>query len=307
MKKWLLVPGIFLLLFLTVCIIIPHRLTISTVALLKANAQATSRYLADENNWQKIFSTEVPENSFRFNQFTFTVSKKLSDGVEVLISKDGVSDSSLIQSVRLNYDSSIIRWTAVVETSSNPFKKVERYFAANEIKNNMEAVLDTMKRILEREENIYGIAITRAIVKDTLLIVTKNTFNHYPSSRDIYSLIRSLQTYASVNNAKQSGYPMLDIKTIDNTNFQTMVALPVDNRVNDHAKILNKEMVAGNILVAEVHGGPYTVTKAFNNLHDYVIDHDLQSPAIPFQSLITDRLEQPDTTKWITKIYYPIY
>jgi hypothetical protein len=66
-------------------------------------------------------------------------------------------------------------------------------------------------------------------------------------------------------------------------------------------------MIAGNILVAEVKGGPYTVTNAFNSLHDYVTDHDLQSPAIPFQSLITNRLQQPDSTKWITKIYYPIY
>ena len=29
------------------------------------------------------------------------------------------------------------------------------------------------------------------------------------------------------------------------------------------------------------------------------------SPAIPFESLITNRLEEPDTSKWVTKIYYP--
>jgi hypothetical protein len=28
--------------------------------------------------------------------------------------------------------------------------------------------------------------------------------------------------------------------------------------------------------------------------------------AIPFQSLVTDRSKQPDTTKWITNIYTPV-
>jgi hypothetical protein len=28
--------------------------------------------------------------------------------------------------------------------------------------------------------------------------------------------------------------------------------------------------------------------------------------AIPFQSLITDRVKEPDTAKWITKLYAPV-
>jgi len=171
----------------------------------------------------------------------------------------------------------------------------------------MAAALNTMKPFLENEENVYGIKVSHTTVKDTLLIATRDTFSSYPSSENIYSLIRSLQDYARINDARESGYPMLDIKATGNGNFQTMVALPVNKELKSHAAILHKEMVPGNILVTEVTGGPYTVTQAFNNLQNFVTDHDMQSPAIPFQSLITDRLQQPDTTKWITRIYYPVY
>ena len=35
-------------------------------------------------------------------------------------------------------------------------------------------------------------------------------------------------------------------------------------------------------------------------------DYHLTSPAISFQSLVTDRQVEKDSLKWITKIYYPI-
>jgi hypothetical protein len=38
----------------------------------------------------------------------------------------------------------------------------------------------------------------------------------------------------------------------------------------------------------------------------YKDDYQRVSPAIPFYSLITDRLKEPDSSKWITKIYFPV-
>jgi hypothetical protein len=37
-----------------------------------------------------------------------------------------------------------------------------------------------------------------------------------------------------------------------------------------------------------------------------VQDHQRVAPAIPFQSLVTDRTKQPDTSKWVTRLYWPI-
>ena len=35
-------------------------------------------------------------------------------------------------------------------------------------------------------------------------------------------------------------------------------------------------------------------------------DHSLSAPVIPFEYIITDRSKEPDTSKWITKICFPI-
>ena len=85
-----------------------------------------------------------------------------------------------------------------------------------------------------------------------------------------------------------------------------MVAIPVNKKIGNEGDIVYKRMVPGNILVAKVRGGRHTIESAFAEMETYVKDHELIPPAIPFESLETDRLNEPDTTKWITRIYFPI-
>jgi hypothetical protein len=65
--------------------------------------------------------------------------------------------------------------------------------------------------------------------------------------------------------------------------------------------------MGGNLLIADVKGGPNTVNDAFEEVRMYMKDHKLVAPAMPFESMVTDRYLEKDTAKWVTKIYYPIF
>lgn len=287
-------------------IFIPGDLTVSTLTAVKANPDAAYRCLSDDAKWENLFGKRSGEGDFQYRNTVFKIHQQLIDGVEVTINEDD-SIASAIELLRINKDSSALRWTANIESSSNPFRRISQFFEAISLRKNLTAVLDTMKHFLEDERNLYGFTVQRSLVKDTLLIATKNIFNHYPTTDDVYTMITSLEHYAREKGATQTGYPMLNIKAVDQIRFEAMTALPVNRELPDNGPILHKEMVPGNILIAQVTGGPQTVSKAFTNLQNYVDDLDLQSPAIPFQSLVTDRSKEPDTSKWVTRIYYPIY
>ncbi|HLL44934.1 MAG TPA: hypothetical protein VK369_17410 [Segetibacter sp.] len=98
---------------------------------------------------------------------------------------------------------------------------------------------------------------------------------------------------------------MLHVRKTGN-GYETMVAIPVNRLLESNRQFVFKRMVPGNILVSEVNGGVFTVQEARRQMDNYVEDNELTSPAIPFESLITDRLKEKDTSKWITKLYYPI-
>jgi hypothetical protein len=144
-------------------------------------------------------------------------------------------------------------------------------------------------------------------VTDSILISTYSHSKNYPSTNFIYGLIDQLKKYIASQSAKETGFPMLNINTTDSINYLTRVAIPVNRKLPSSGNISYKWMLSGgNILVTDVKGGPSSINNAFDQVENYVNDYHHFAPAIPFQSLITDRSKEPDTSKWITIIYYPV-
>ena len=170
----------------------------------------------------------------------------------------------------------------------------------------MGEVVKALQTYLEKKENVYGMNISQEKVVDTILISTKYISNTYPTTREIYSLINDLRKYISEAGAEGTNPPMLNIAN-DNNSYRTMVAIPINKIISEKGNYVFKRMIPGKILVAQVKGGEHTAMEALKQIDLYITDNNLSSPAIPFESLITNRSQEPDTTKWVTKIYYPIY
>ena len=85
------------------------------------------------------------------------------------------------------------------------------------------------------------------------------------------------------------------------------IGIPVNKKLPEKENISLKQMVKnGNILVTEVRGDQKFINEAIKQTEKYITDYQRSIIAIPFQSMITDRTKEPDSTKWITKIYYPV-
>jgi hypothetical protein len=204
-------------------------------------------------------------------------------------------------------DSSIIEWQVVVNTPRNPIGKIIDYVATQKAKKRMHDILIAMQAFVEKPENIYGMDIKETSITDTLLISTKANFRRYPSTTDIYKLVTNLQNYATHQNANVTGRPLLNIEQQADSGYNVRLALPVDKVLQDNKDISFTRMIPGKFLVAEVTGGPGAVTTARQQMNQYFEDYRRTSMAIPFQVLVTDRINEPDTSKWKTRIYAPVY
>lgn len=196
-------------------------------------------------------------------------------------------------------------WKGGLEATNNPVTRIKNYFLAIGVKKNISEILQNAKTFLENNERVYGLRIIQQQVKDTILVSTKIISNGYPSTAEIYNLVKDLRGYIFSNGGTETNSPMLNV-TKDSM-YNIMVAIPISTAIPATEKFLLKRMVPGKILVAEVKGGTYTANEALKQLTLYMIDNQLTSPAIPFQSLVTERSKEPDTTKWITKIYFPVF
>ena len=306
MKK-ILTALVLLLMFAlaAVYLFIPRKIKIEAAVPLNAALPGVFRTLINDSNWKKWWPGETP---FAYNKQAYSIKGKLFNVFDIDIYSDKDTINSRMELVLVKANTMTILWNTEQESSNDPFKRFERYRYAKQTEKNMNAILQSLKTFLQKKENIYGVDIKETLVKDSALISTRRQFDHYPGAQEVDSMIQSLKKYISQNNAIEKNSPMLNVFELGNSRYEAMTAIPVDKalpKTNEFApKFLLK---GGNILEAQIQGGPYTIEKGLKELENYRADYKFNSPAIPYQLLVTDRAKEPDTTKWITRLYYPVF
>ena len=306
MKKILIILVLLLVFVLAaVYLFIPGKIKIEASISLNAGLPGISRLLIDENNWKKWW---LAETHFRYNKQTYSIRSKISSvfDIDIYSGKDTVN--SRLELVPVKNDTMAIGWHAEQVTSSNPFIRFSQYRRAKATEKNMNEILQSMKAFLEKTKNIYGFEIKKTLVTDSVLISVRRSFEHYPNVQEIDAMIQELKKYIVQNNAIEKNSPMLNVLKIDSSHYEAMTAIPVDKALPQTLEFAPKFLLkGGNILEAQVQGGPHTIENGLQEIENYRSDYGYTSPAIPYQLLVTDRLKETDTTKWITKLYYPVF
>lgn len=303
MKKWFIGIGIVLIIFIAcVYIFIPGSLGISQVTPVNSSPNGTYRSLADTGKWRNWFPAA---NGFSHNGYNFTLQQTLPHGIDVMIKKDELNIPSRIVIIPVERDSVTLVWQCTYPSGNNPFSRIGSYQRAVGLKNSFAEILLKLKSHVETTANVYGYDIQQTSTTDTLLMAARGSTATYPSMHEAYQLVNQLKDYIIINGAQQTGYPMLNVTPTVNQ-YQFQVAVPVNKILPDKGIIFSRRMVPGNFMMLEAKGGLKTIDHAMRQLQQYAVDYQRTSMAIPFQVMVTDRMKEQDTTKWITRIYYPV-
>jgi len=283
---------------------IPGNIKMERSITIGAALPAVSRILTNDDTWIKWWPAKTP---FTYNGEHYKPGGNAFNVIDIDIYSGADTIKSRMELALVNNDSITLIWNADKASGLNPFKRFSVYRETKRIQKNMDTLLKHIRSFSEKPENIYGFHIHKTNVVDSVLISTRRSFDHRPGVMDIDAMIQSLKKYISANGAVEKNYPMLNIRKLDSTEYEVMTAIPVDRSLPDTKEFTTKFMLKGGfILEGEIRGGPYIIDAASGQLETYRADHQYTSPAIPFQLLVTERSKEPDTTKWITKLYYPI-
>ncbi len=308
MKKWVFgLVATILLLLCSIYVFIPTVVSLNANIEMKAASPAVHRMLLDKNNLSRWWPGKINRDSLFMEGFIYIINAGNITVMPIMVTGQKIDLTTSLYLISNRPDSTVLHWVGTMVTSYNPLARLFNYRKARKINRDMVSILEKMKAFYSNPENIYGIKIKKTYIVDSFLIATSGTSKGYPTNDFIYGLVNKLRRYATINSSKESGYPMLNISTADSTNFEIKVALPIDKSLPSSGDILQKRMPGGNIiLVTEVKGGLDSNNMAFEQIQRYSIDHHIAFAAIPFYSLVTDRLKEPDTNKWQTKIYCPV-
>ncbi|MBI1780404.1 MAG: hypothetical protein HYR66_03430 [Sphingobacteriales bacterium] len=309
MKNKVLLVFIVLIAALAVSVyFIPPVKTSGYKVLVTCNNAATMRIIVNENNWQKWWpGKKTGQSQYIYQGFTYRIDKVLLNGFDATIFNGVDSAKANLQIEPVSMDSSNFTWTYAGILPANPVKKLLYYINGSPFAGNIKSLTSEMKAHFDQQENVYGMKISRDKVKDSTLVSLKNTFDHYPTTEEVYGMITASKEYIAKNGGKQTDLPMLNVNQTGINSYETMIGIPTAVPVPPNDKFITKRMVLGFILTSEIKGGVAAVKDAEQQMNNYVLDHQKLSPAIPFQQLVTDRMQEKDTTKWITRLYFPVF
>lgn len=304
MKKWILV-SVCVLVVAVICVdvFIPSTLTITRVEPLLCRPAAAFPFLSDEARWRQWWPENVTRDDFHIRRLAYqTLNIGIREGKQVLDSRMSLLPVS-------SQDSTLIYWETQLHCGWSPFDRIRQYRRATGLSKVMDEILGHAGKFLGKMENLYGVSIGEVSTKDTLLIARRVEVPRLPTNEDIYEQVDRLQKYISAEHVHQNGNPMVNFTESEEKKgtYRLMVALPVASRMQGRDDITFMRLIPGKYLITEVTGGPGTIAMGLSGLKGYIRDYQRTVMAIPFQSLVTDRRQVADTTRWVTRIYYPIF
>lgn len=313
-RRWIILALIALVL-IWIYAGIPSTINVHQSITIGAPKEPVYRQLSNTADWKKWWPKSTTNDSsssdkaaaFLLHHQAYTLINQLTGSLIISVADQDQTIQTSLDFIPTGSDSIVLDWNARVATSYQPIKRMQAYFKAAQLQQDFKLLLGNIQTHFTSFENVYGISIAQIPVVDSLLIFTSATSTSYPSSSLIYNLIHQLADFSAMQGAEQTGPPMLNVQTDDSLNFVTKVAIPVNKRLSNEGNIQFKGMLAGGkILVSDVKGGPAAIAHAMAQMDCYFRDYQKNAPAIPFMSLTTDRIKEPDSAKWITRLYYPV-
>lgn len=309
MKKLVfIVAGILVLSVVCVYFFIPRTISVVRVEKVGCNAAPVFRFIRDEQKWAGWWPDRdgAMPGSYSYNGYHYRLTKLSYYNADVLLTGQSAEVTGRISVIPVSKDSTVLQWECSFPAAKNIFERVRFYWRAGSLGSDIGNILSRAGAFLGVQKNVYGVAFREGTTSDTYLAAMRCVFPAYPTTKDTYGMIGGIQAYIRENGARQTNYPIMNIDHID-SGWRTTVSVPTDIPLKGKGAVYFMRLIPAKFLIADVQGGDSTVEAAVKGMNTYIADYRRTVMAMPYRTLVTDRMAQPDTSKWMTTIYCPIF
>ncbi|MBN2669562.1 MAG: SRPBCC family protein [Bacteroidales bacterium] len=315
---------------LVIAVFLPSKQTL--VASIEINASSDKVF--DQVNTLKNWSNWSP---FQENDSSMTVSFEGNESgvgaiqkwssprgdkgiMEILISEknnsivnkiafEGAGQATGEWIFNLNVDKTNVKWSLTLEDLSYPVGRFMGLFAEAMMQPVLMKGLKNLQSVCEKnsDDNKFGI-IEVNVPTSMALVVTDSCYwdQIAPKMAEMFGMV--YQTANQIS-AVPIGYPYAEYLVWDESKQFTVfkVGLPINEIPDFLSDNVMHSTTPGGRAIKGVHHGAYDKTyDLYIAMDKYISDHHLSQNGGPWENYVTNPVEEPDTSKWITEIFFPI-
>lgn len=197
-----------------------------------------------------------------------------------------------------------LEWTVNMDLGYNPILRWGALFIQKKAAEDMETGLLNISKL--NEVNGLKIKIKEALLSsfDYISIKRQIKKNEIESAR--LSMINELADYIKKSSDSVKPFSFYLILNSDSIEMETAVRFNNTDVKKEHERVKAGVMNNGRFLVGDYNGGYFSISKAHDELRNWIKRKNKIITGLPFEWYITDSRTEKDSAKWLTKIYYPI-
>jgi uncharacterized protein YndB with AHSA1/START domain len=310
-NKTLLLVALSVVVFGVVASLVPLQSNINLSTEFRANPDAVFRQMLKDTIWHRWWpgTMTIKNKNVVLGEagYEMILQKPMFHSFEYLFEKQNFRVPINISIESKSDADVIVRCRATVVLPKGLINRVKFLLHASNAQHILRKMMNRMPRVLGSIKGLYEFDIKESSVEFEFVATQSKTLKQRPTVADVYKMVREIEDYIAENHSTPTGQPMQFVQPIGRYEYFLQVALPVNksypSKNNIHCKWLLK---GGQILTATVNGGPAKIEHALRQMENYIQDFRHSKVAIPYEYLVTNRVEQPDTSQWKTVVYYPV-
>jgi len=204
-------------------------------------------------------------------------------------------------------DSVKVSWYIVTHLGWNP---IARYFGlamGKMIIPDFDKGLKDLKAISETKPCCMKYKIEETTVKTFMFLSIRDTCTTKTIGPKMGRFLGEIMAYMGKNGLKQASPPITIYHKYEENIFDVEMGIPIDKTINiKDKKIKFTEYKGGKALVAQYYGPYEKIGDAHKMMMHHIDEHGLKVNGACWEEYVTDPSTEKDSSKWLTKIYYPI-
>ncbi|PKP23227.1 MAG: hypothetical protein CVU05_00270 [Bacteroidetes bacterium HGW-Bacteroidetes-21] len=166
--------------------------------------------------------------------------------------------------------------------------------------------LANIKTVAEEKSYEYSYSIFEKSVDALNIAAIRDTISMNETSEVLGKNFGEIMSLLKKQKVECAGAPMAISYAWDPSSWDFEAAIPVSKEIKPEGRIQFKQSYAGKVVYI-IYTGPYEGTeKAYNDLDYYMKENGYEQNGGPWEIYVTDPMTEPDTSKWITEIYFPV-
>ena len=199
-----------------------------------------------------------------------------------------------------------VTWTDI-ETLTWPIGRIMGFFMNFDemMGPDFEKGLSRLKVAAESSYN-YTYEVQEKEVSAITIATIRNKVNSGEIGEIMGKSYEEILGFINKNGARLNGSPMAITLAWDSLSWDFEAAIPIDKEIKGNDRIVIKKSYEGKAIFV-TYIGPYEKTyQAYTDLDQYMKEKGLTQAGGPWEVYITDPGTEPDQTKWVTEIYFPV-